>query len=187
MSFILQRSGDRRQVFHAGELAMQQRLGVEDLARELQDTIVPRLSAGHARFIGEQHFFFVSALGVDGLPLAQVVPRVEVAEGTYPLLVIESPQTFYFMLPEATAEPLCAASRQGAGKAGFIFVDFTRRARLRVNGRLQWLSDATSEGFRCPDGHRLMRVDVEQVYANCGARIVKMEAMSLGPTSSGLS
>lgn len=183
MSFILQRPGERRPVFHAGELAMQQRLGVADLARELQDTIVPRLSAGHARFISEQHFFFVSALGADGLPLAQVVPRVETSEGAYPLLVIESPQAFCFMLPEAMAEPLCAASRQGAGKAGLIFVDFVRRARLRVNGRLHWLSDPAAEGFQCPDGHRLMRVAVEQVYANCGARIVKMAAVPPGPPS----
>lgn len=177
MSFILQRPGERGPVFHAGELAMQQRFGVEDLARELQDTIMPRLSAGHARFITEQPFFFVSALGADGLPLAQVVPRVETPEGAYPLLVIESPQTFCFMLPEATAEPLCAASRQNDGKAGLVFVDFTRRARLRINGRLQWLSDPASEGFHCPNGHRLMRVNVEQVYANCGARIVRMAAM----------
>lgn len=174
MPFILTQPSDRT-VFHEGELEIQRRYRVADLARELQTSIVPRLGAGHTRFIDRQSFFFICMLGADGLPVAQVVPRVEVPEGVYPLLAITAAETFYFMLSDTTAGPLCAASQHGAGKAGLIFVDFNQRARLRINGRVQWERDPAAQGFQCPAGHRLMRVDVEQVYANCNARIVKMQ------------
>jgi hypothetical protein len=40
-------------------------------------------------------------------------------------------QTFYFLLGEAAGARLWQAVAQGDGKAGMVFVDFARRARLR--------------------------------------------------------
>ncbi len=166
--------------FHEGEQALQRRYGVADQAEALSGTISARLGAGHARFIAAQPFFFITVLDADGLPAMQLVPRVEVPEGVYPLLVITAQDSFCFMLAEAPAQELFAAMPAEGAQAGLIFVDFVQRARLRINGRLHDVPDATAQGFSCPPGHRLLRIAVEQVYANCGARVVRLQARGTG-------
>ena len=100
---------------------------------------------------------------------------VATAQGTYPLVAFDDAQTFYFLLGEAAGVRLWQAVAQGNGKAGMVFVDFARRARLRVNGTLRLAAPDALPGFACPVGHRLVEARVEQAYANCQARIVRLK------------
>ena len=76
----------------------------------------------------------------------------------------------------ASGERFWQAVVPGDSKAGMVFVDFARRARLRVNGSLQLAPPDALPGFACPPGHRLVQARVAQAYANCQARIVHLKA-----------
>jgi hypothetical protein len=161
--------------FHPGEREAHRRFGVEAQARELQDVIAGRLSAGNARFMAGQPFFFISVRESDGSIFTQMLACAATAQGIYPLVAIGDAQTFFFLLPAGAGERLLRLARQGGCKAGLVFVDFARRARLRVNGALREASEGALPGFACPPGHRLVEVRVEQAYANCQSRIVRLE------------
>ena len=166
-------------IFHAGERAAHARFGVQAQAREMQGTVASHLSAGNARFMASQPFFFASVREPDGAVSTQMLACVATAQGTYPLVAFGDAQTFYFLLGEAAGARLWQAVAQGDGKAGMVFVDFARRARrarLRVNGTLRLAAPDALPGFACPVGHRLVEARVEQAYANCQARIVRLKA-----------
>lgn len=163
-------------IFHAGERAAHARFGVQAQAREMQGTVASHLSAGNARFMASQPFFFASVREPDGAVFTQMLACVATAQGTYPLVAFGDAQTFYFLLGEAAGARLWQAVAQGNGKAGMVFVDFARRARLRVNGTLRLAAPDALPGFACPVGHRLVEARVEQAYANCQARIVRLKA-----------
>lgn len=175
MPFALE-PAEGRDPFHAGEHEAHQRFGSAALAREMQGVIVDRLSAEQARLMLAQPFFFISLLGLDGRMVAEVVPRVAVEAGAYPLVAIASPTCFHFMLGPGAAPLVSGALHDGPRRAGLIFVDFSRRRRLRVNGRVHPDADGRELGFEVPSGARLMRLEVEQAYSNCGARVVGLTA-----------
>ena len=50
----------------------------------------------------------------------------------------------------------------------------------RVIAAQELLAAMPAQGFSCPPGHRLLRIAVEQVYANCGARVVRLQARGTG-------
>ena len=158
-------------VFHAGEREAHRRFGVEELAREMQGTIAPQLSAGQARFMDAQAFCFITVREPSGALWSQVLPRVETPQGIYPLLAFGDARTFHFLADTERDARLLAGA---GGASGLVFVDFARGARLRVNGDLDVVDDAVLPGFRSPLGHRLMQLRVAQAYANCPARIVRM-------------
>lgn len=163
-----------RDLFHAGELEAQRRFGVEAEAREMKGTINDQLSAGNARFIAGQPFFFLTVQWTDGTIHTQMLACAQTAQGTYPLVAFGDAQRFYFLLREAEGARLLPLAQGRGCQAGLIFVDFARRARLRVNGLLRLAEGDALPGFQCPAGYRLMEVCVAQVYANCGARIVRL-------------
>ena len=163
-------------IFHAGERKAHALFGVQAQAREMQGVVVDRLSAGNARFMAGQPFFFASVREADGAIFSHMLACVTTAAGTYPLVAFGDAQTFYFLLGEASGGRFWQAVAQGDGKAGMIFVDFARRARLRVNGTLRQAAPGALPGFECPPGHRLVQARVEQAYTNCQTRIVRLKA-----------
>ena len=165
-----------RDLFHAGEREAHRRFGVDAEAREMKGTISDQLSAGHARFMAGQPFFFLSVREAGGAIHAQMLACATTAQGIYPLVAFGDAQTFYFLLPQEAGGALLALAEGDGCKAGTIFVDFARRARLRVNGRLCVAGDNALPGFQRPAGYRLMQMRVEQAYANCQSRIVRLRA-----------
>lgn len=165
-----------RDIFHAGEREAHRRFGVQAEAREMKATIGAQLSAGNARFIASQPFFFLSVQEADGAIHTQMLSCAQTAQGIYPLAAFGDAQTFYFLLPEGEGQRLLSLTQQGGCKAGMIFVDFARRARFRVNGELRQAADAALPGFARPAGYRLMQMHLEQAYANCQSRIVRLKA-----------
>lgn len=162
-------------IFHAGEHEAHRRFGVEAEARELSNTIQPGLSSGHARFIATQPYFFLSVRERDGAIHSQMVASVQTAQGAYPLVAFGDHHHFYFLLNESEGTRLLELTANGGCPVGAIFVDFVRRARVRVNGLLRAAPEGALDGFECPAGHRLMAMDVQQAYANCNSRIVRMQ------------
>ncbi|GGH63383.1 hypothetical protein GCM10010975_29130 [Comamonas phosphati] len=164
-----------RDIFHGGEREAQRRFGVEAEAREMKGSIGDQLSAGNAGFIASQPFCFVSVREDSGAIHTQILACVTTAQGTYPLVAFGDARQFFFLLSQAEGERLLERAERVCCKVGMIFVDFARRARLRINGRLQQAGEQALPGFQCPPLHHLMQVHVEQVYANCQARIVRLQ------------
>ena len=171
---IILEGSEAADIFHAGEHEAHRRFGVEAEANELSGTVQPGLSSGHARFIATQPFFFLSARERDGAIHIQMVACVQTAQGAYPLVAFGDHYHFYFLLNESEGTRLLELTADEGCPVGAIFVDFARRARVRVNGLLQVAPDDALSGFECPAGHRLMAMAVQQAYANCNSRIVKL-------------
>ncbi|WP_027014219.1 hypothetical protein [Comamonas composti] len=162
-------------LFHAGERQAHQRFGVQEQAREARAGIADRLSAGNARFMAAQPFFFLSVCEADGRIFTQMLPCATTDQGSYPLVAFLDEKRFCFLLPaQAAARLPLLASDQGC-KAGMIFVDFARRARFRVNGHVRAAAPDLLAGFECPPGFHLMQVQLDQAYANCQSRIVRLK------------
>ena len=164
-----------RDIFHAGEREAHRRFGVEAEAREMKGTISDQLSAGNASFIASQAFFFISVREEGGAIHTQMLACATLAQGIYPLVAFGDAQTFYFLLHKAAGSTVLRLAQGNGCKAGTVFVDFARRARLRINGCLRVAASQALPGFQCPAGYELMQLGVQQVYANCQARIVRMK------------
>ena len=58
---------------------------------------------------------------------------------------------------------------------GILFIDFTEQQRARVNGRAFVEDVGAAEAELWPKAQAIIRVQVEQAYRNCPARIPKMK------------
>ena len=86
-------------IFHAGERAAHARFGVQAQAREMQGTMASHLSAGNARFMASQPFFFASVREPDGAVFTQMLACVATAQGTYPLVAFDDAVNVSVELP----------------------------------------------------------------------------------------
>jgi predicted pyridoxine 5'-phosphate oxidase superfamily flavin-nucleotide-binding protein len=57
---------------------------------------------------------------------------------------------------------------------GLLFVDFQNRSRARVNGAAAIIEDRHVYEAIWPTAQRYVKVEVQQAYPNCKARIPKM-------------
>jgi uncharacterized protein len=149
--------------FHSGELAVQQRAGVQSQAARLSPMVERgELSAGITAFLASTTFAALTARDRDGKlwtsPLIGPAGFLEAASPTK--LVIGSTPHAYDPLQELpSAQP-----------AGLIVMDFARRRRLRINGTLNVVGDSSFE------------VDVVQAYGNCPQYIHPRRPALASPT-----
>lgn len=145
--------------WHAGELVVQRRVGEADVADRatgaIRDT-VPDVAVG---FLARQPLLVVAAAGADGMVWASL---------------LTGPPGF-LRVPRADVLDVAARPRDGdplhdvlAGPApvGALAIEPATRGRMRLNGRAS------------PRGQGL-RVDLEQVYANCPKYIQQREVVEV--------
>jgi ferredoxin-NADP reductase/predicted pyridoxine 5'-phosphate oxidase superfamily flavin-nucleotide-binding protein len=135
--------------FHAGELAVQARLGVADrmlgIGQRVVRTFMPEQ---HRQFYPQLPFVMVGSVDEQARPWASVL----VGEPGF----IQSPderQLSFAALP-VTGDPLAGGLRPGA-PLGMLGIELHTRRRNRVNGRVGAL---TAQGFT---------LEVEQTVGNC--------------------
>jgi uncharacterized protein len=134
--------------FHAGELAVQRRAGVEAEAARLTPMVEPaQLRGGLAAFLAGRTFAVLAARDPAGRLWAS--PLI----GPAGFLTVTSPTTLQVTASIPATDPLHALPP--GQQAGLIAVEFATRRRVRVNGTLT----GTSAG-------RLV-VDVDQAFGNC--------------------
>lgn len=69
---------------------------------------------------------------------------------------------------------------------GMLFVDFSLRLRLRVNGAACVITDREAYAREWPTAQRYVQVQVAQAYGNCPSRIPRLSlvpAAAQGPSS----
>jgi predicted pyridoxine 5'-phosphate oxidase superfamily flavin-nucleotide-binding protein len=145
---VLRRDGDvTASGFHAGELAVQRKAGVQTEANRLVRMLEPAdLSGGIGRFLALQNFAALTGRDAAGiLWISPLAAPPGFLQGDETLLHIAA-------LPR-DGDPL--RDMQAGQQVGLVAVDFAARRRVRVNGLL---SDVGADG---------MTVRAEQAYGNC--------------------
>lgn len=135
--------------FHAGELAVQQRLGVADRMRGIGQRVVRTfMPEQHREFYAQLPFIMVGSVDSQERPWASVL----VGEAGF----IQSPdeRRLSFAARPVAGDPLAEGLRPGA-PLGFLGIELHTRRRNRVNGVV---SAVTERGFE---------LDVQQTVGNC--------------------
>lgn len=134
--------------FHAGEQAVQARLGVRDIEHWAQQIVRDHLPAQHRAFYSALPFLVVAARDAEGRPWATIL------EG--PVGFVGSPDARRLEIGArpAPGDALAEAVAPGAD-IGLLGIELATRRRNRVNGRI---ADAGDTGFSFA---------VDQSFGNC--------------------
>lgn len=133
--------------YHRGELEVQTRAGVLDMAARVGRSIHREIPASAAAFLREQPFLVVGASGRDGRVWASLLagePGFVRAESALRVRVAALP---------GREDPLSGAFARPA-PAGLVVIEFASRRRMRLNGT-GWAEDGS------------LVVEADQVYSNC--------------------
>jgi predicted pyridoxine 5'-phosphate oxidase superfamily flavin-nucleotide-binding protein len=134
--------------FHSGELAVQQRAGMQAQAARLAPMVsLGELRSGVAAFLSDTTFAALTARDRTGR--LWISPLL----GPPGLLRAASSTTLWIHTTLPTADPLHGIP--DGQPVGLIAIDFTTRRRVRING---FLASAGASG---------LALDVEQAYGNC--------------------
>ncbi|MBC7939309.1 MAG: pyridoxamine 5'-phosphate oxidase family protein [Chitinophagaceae bacterium] len=135
--------------FHAGELAVQQRLGIAERMLEIGQRVVrTHLPEQHREFYAQLPFVMVGS--VDG----QQRPWASVLVGEQGFIQSPHERQLNFAARPVPGDPLAEGLKPGA-PLGFLGIELHTRRRNRVNGQVRDVSD---QGFS---------VDVAQTVGNC--------------------
>jgi uncharacterized protein len=145
------------ELFHEGELAVQRRAGVADVARRVgEGSIEHQLAPEVVAFLTHQLFLFCATRTPDGAVWASLlVGPPGFTRGIDPghLLLATLP---------ATGDPLAVALAHGPAPLGILALEAATRTRVRVNGTATY----TEAGIA---------VEVHEAFGNCtkyiGARV----------------
>lgn len=152
--------------FHAGEQAVQSRLGVRERLAAVGNVVMrDHMPDQHRSFFAQLPFIVVGSVDANGQPWASVLaaPPGFVASPNDQTLVVQA-------LPIA-ADPLHANLRPGA-LVGLLGIEPHTRRRNRMNGVVSTLH---SQGFA---------VQVQQSFGNCPKYIQAREPVYIAPDAS---
>ncbi|KOG45081.1 pyridoxamine 5-phosphate oxidase [Streptomyces virginiae] len=153
--------------YHWGALAVQERVGVRDLAERVGRSIGTGIGDVAAAFLGLQPHLVVGAADGAGRVWASLLtgpPGLVRATGPDRIVVASGP-------PEG--DPLAEALATAGTRVGSIALDPRTRRRMRLNGTLA----VTRRGFA---------VEAEQVFANCPKYIQRRSPLELAGQGAGV-
>jgi predicted pyridoxine 5'-phosphate oxidase superfamily flavin-nucleotide-binding protein len=133
--------------YHAGEIAVQTRAGVQVEAERINRSIRATLPEIAQTFLQSQRMVVVSSIDTAGRVWASLLT------GEPGFIEILDEQTIEIHAFPHIGDPL-AASVQRGGDVGLLAIDFGTRRRMRVNGWMEY-------------GQKSLVIHTQQVYANC--------------------
>lgn len=134
--------------YHAGELAVQRRVGVAAMSQRVGLSIKNAMPPAAQAFVREQPLVVVASTDVEGNLWASLLV------GPPGFMEAVDERTLSINASMFTGDPL-ADNLQAHGAVGLLLIDPATRQRMRLNG----------DGAMQPDGTLLVRA--QQVYANC--------------------
>lgn len=162
--------------FHAGEIALQQQLGVAERMAQFGSKVVrDYMPDQHRQFYAQLPFMVLGTVDSEGNPWATLL------EGEPGFASSPTPTLLDFSAAPAEQDPARAGWQPGAA-VGLLGIELHTRRRNRVNG---WLQPG-------PNG---LQLRVEHSFGNCpqyiqarGLKFAHVPGMQpIGPTSSGVS
>jgi len=154
--------------FHAGEQALQARLGVREASERAGRRMIRNfMPEEHRHFFAAQPLVFVGSLDARGRPWASLVT------GSPGFMSSPDPQTLRVNALPAAADPLSANLAAGA-PLGLLGLEFATRRRNRMNGTV---SGVNPLGFE---------VRVDQSFGNCPQYIQARTPLASESSASGV-
>lgn len=146
--------------FHRGELLMQERAGVLDLAARVGGSIHREIPPAAAAFLEARRFVVLATADAGGRPWASVL------SGAPGFASAPDPRTVRLDAAPVPGDPL-AENLEANPFAGLLAIDLAARRRMRVNGR------HTGAG-------RPIELVVDQAYSNC-PKYIQRRALESSP------
>ncbi len=134
--------------YHAGELAVQRRMGQAEIAARVGRMIRTEIPAAAAAFLAEQPMIVLAATDDAGRVWASLVT------GPAGFVHAEDDQTISVDALPVPGDPLREVLRRPSQQVGMIAIEPQTRRRMRVNGSVQ----PTAAG---------LSIHPDQVYSNC--------------------
>ncbi|MBB3196860.1 pyridoxamine 5'-phosphate oxidase family protein [Roseateles terrae] len=151
-------SSDRVGPFHAGEQAVQARLGVREQMADIGRRAIRKfMPEQHQRFFEQLPFMLVGSSDRRGRPWASVLV------GRPGFVQAPSATRLNFHARPIVGDPLSEGLVPGAA-LGFLGIELHTRRRNRVNGHVVEVTDAEDTGQA---GHAHFSLDVDQSLGNC--------------------
>ncbi|MFJ8013926.1 pyridoxamine 5'-phosphate oxidase family protein [Streptomyces sp. NPDC096339] len=154
-------------VYHQGSLAVQERVGVRELAEHVGRSIGTGIKDVAAAFLEQQPHLVVGAADGGGLVWASLLT------GAPGFVRATGPQRITVAGGLPAGDPLTGALATAGTKVGTISLDPRTRRRMRLNGTLE----VTGRGFA---------VQAEQVFANCPKYLQKRQPLDLAAEGAGV-
>ena len=134
-------------VFHAGELAVQERAGVQGMAARIGNGIKPTIPPTAAHFLAERPFAILASIDQEKQVWASMLT------GNHGFMNAIDTQTVQMVPAVVESDPFWT-NLQTNDDIGLLAIDFATRRRMRLNGKATWHYDE-------------LIIHAEQVYANC--------------------
>ena len=141
----------RDDVFHEGELLVQERAGEGARAAQIAAGIADVLTTGATRFLAGQRMIAIASLDQSGSPQASILL------GEAGLIAASGRTSVTVDLAKAfidPAEPLWSNLRPGAA-IGLLAIELATRRRFRINGHVSSVTPAAVE------------VEIDEAFGNC--------------------
>ena len=167
-----------RPISNAGELAMRKRLAnryridEEKLSKVVFDYMEPSLIG----FIEAQTMFFIATSSDEGECDANFRGQNSAPSGRpQPLLKVKDSKTILFPDFAGNGFYNSLGNIHLNPHIGMLFIDFREQQRARVNGKAFVAKPDIEDIEIWPDAQAVVRMEVEQAFRNCAARIPKMK------------
>lgn len=134
-------------LYHAGEIAVQQRMGQQQVADRVGRMVRAEIPPAAVDFLAQQSMVVISAVDTEGRVWTGLIT------GAPGFVHAADPRTILIAGAPATGDPLAAILTRPQ-RIGMIAIEPQTRRRMRVNGT----------AVPTPNG---LRIHTEQVYANC--------------------
>ena len=135
-------------MYHEGELRVQQRAGVRQMASRIGRSIHPEIPDRAASFLSARRRLVVTSLDDERRPWVTILTG---APG-----FVDAPDSRTLRVaPNLDPSDPASAGLEPGKPIGTLAIDFARRHRSRVNGTIRSASDG------------VLLVEVEEAYANC--------------------
>ena len=154
-------------VYHAGELEVQKRAGVSDMARRVGNGIHSEIPPAAQEFLEQQPMVIVGSADSQGQIWASILT------GEPGFLTVLDAQTVQIDPIPSTGDPLSkvlSENEKGSHEVGLLAIEPATRRRMRLNGVAETV----------PDGTILLHA--REVYANC-PKYIQARAVEFAPIS----
>jgi predicted pyridoxine 5'-phosphate oxidase superfamily flavin-nucleotide-binding protein len=152
--------------------AFQDDQGTRGLADRLESLAHRELDPNDRSFIEAASMFFLATVDEKGRP------TVSYKGGAPGFVRIVGPSQLIFPAYDGNGMFLSLGNISSTAQIGMLFIDFESPRRLRVQGTA---SVSTDSRDAYPGARHVVRVEIDQVFVNCGRYIHRMHRQSLSP------
>jgi predicted pyridoxine 5'-phosphate oxidase superfamily flavin-nucleotide-binding protein len=165
--------------YHDGQRGLQDAFDSRRIADRLdQVTYARELTGPHRAFIEQAEMFFLATAGPDGQP------ECSFKGGRAGFVRVLSPTELAWPDYDGNGQFRSLGNLRTNPRAGLLFVDWERPARLRVNGVVSISAEDALRGT-WERAQLVVRLSVQQVFPNCPRYIPRMHTLEPSPYTPG--